>query len=346
MPTYDGGHCFLTALLPISTKFVETGSSQSSPVHLVRDALSSLAPAHQTLPTMGGPDSPFADDNKTHFARFAVIDDTIYNGRRPTDAIFDQSDRLIAQPIDQLNCPYLLFVADFDAPEGSPSELQDYLENLWNLSPEEFGDVFKHCHKFPKNPNARDFADFVARHQIETTMPFNDYRPDDTPLKSRPAKVSNSTAGRLVKYAIGAVYVALCCGLYVLLDHFGLILDDDYFKSASFLANVWYYLWPVAFSAQILLIIITPGVVVAALGYALVSAVAAKPFLRKPGSDLPSVLKALYLQRKFIHFVIDAQDKKFDDAALQAEFLKFVKACQPENINTPSLSQPAGAIPQ
>lgn len=345
MPTYDGGHCFLTALLPISTQFVvATGSSYSSPVHLVRDALAALAPAHQTPPTMGGPDSPFSRDSRTHFARFAVIDDTIYNGRLPTDAILDQSDRLTAQPIDQLNCPYLLFVVDFDAPEGSPSELQDYLENLWKLSSDELGDVFKYCYDFPKNPTAESFAKFVAAHQIDTTMPFNDYRPDDTPLKSRPAKVSNSTAGRLVKYAVVAVYGVLVCGLYLLLDHFHLIIDDAYFKPSSFLANVWYYVWPLVFSAQILILVITPGLVVAALGYAVINAWGARPFPRKPGSDLPSVLKALYLQRKFIRFVTDAQDKRLDDAALQTELLKFVKTHQPGNISTPS--QPAGAIPQ
>ena len=37
--------------------------------------------------------SPFAKCLKTHFARMAVIEDTIYNGRTASDAVLDSSDR-------------------------------------------------------------------------------------------------------------------------------------------------------------------------------------------------------------------------------------------------------------
>src|SRR5258705_9602163 len=154
MPTYEGGHCFLTALLPIATQYViNRDGAQNSRVHLVRKALSRLAPARQSLPTMKGRESPFADDGKTHFARFAIIDDAICNGRKPTDAILDQNDRLLPQPIDQLNCPYLMMVVDFDAPKGQPSELRDYLNELWDRAAAEFKPVFEHCFGFPTNPN-------------------------------------------------------------------------------------------------------------------------------------------------------------------------------------------------
>ncbi|MCH8981127.1 hypothetical protein IH922_03805, partial [candidate division KSB1 bacterium] len=66
-----------------------------------------------------GKDSPFSRNKRTHLARFAVLDDVIYNGRNATDAILDAirqgPSSIIPQHIDSLNCPYLLFAADFDA---------------------------------------------------------------------------------------------------------------------------------------------------------------------------------------------------------------------------------------
>jgi hypothetical protein len=338
MPTYDGGYCFLTALLPISTKQVEeSGGIQSSPVHLVREALSRLAPAHQSPPTMKGTDSPFASDNKTHFARFAVIDDTTYNGRMPTSAIFDQSNRLIPQPIDQLNCPYLLLAIDFDARKGDPSELRAYLHDLWTRSASEFEPIFKHCFGFPKTPNADSFADYVMARQVETTMPFNDYRPDDTPLKARPEKLSNSRRGQLVKYAIVLFYVACFCALYFLSDRLGFMLDERQVTGSW--ANVWYYAWPVIFTAEILILLVLSGLIVGFGLYVPINMAGSRRFPFKPGSDLPSVLKALYLQREFSQFVIRAQDQGFDDRKLQTEFATFIAEHQ-------SKAELAGKIPK
>ena len=49
MPTFDGGHCFLTALVPIETADVaDRGSWKSSHVQMVREALAVLPTAHQS----------------------------------------------------------------------------------------------------------------------------------------------------------------------------------------------------------------------------------------------------------------------------------------------------------
>jgi hypothetical protein len=278
MPTFDAGYCFLTALLPISTQYVvRTGGTESSPVELVREALSQLAPAHQSPRTMAGPDGPFARDGKTHFARLAVIDNTIFNGRMPTDALFDQSDRLIAQPVDELNCPYLMVVVDFDAPKGDTAELRDYLEDFWTHAAAEIKPVFKHCFDFPKEADGKGFAQYVIARQIDTTMPFNDYRPDDTPLKASTAKVSNGGVFGILKNAFAVINP----------------------RSRHF------------------------------------------PF--KEGSDLPSVLKALHLQRKFGAFVIKAQNDLLTDAELQASFARFVTEHRPDQNGLPT--QEAGRIP-
>jgi hypothetical protein len=340
MPTYDGGYCFLTALLPISTQYVvRTGDTESSPVELVREALSQLAPAHQSPPTMNGPDSPFAHDGKTHFVRLVVIDSAIFNGRMPTNAILDQSDRLIAQPVDELNCPYLMVVIDIDAPTGDATEVRRYLEGLWKRSAEEIKPVFKHCFGFPKEADDKDFAEYVMARQIDTTMPFNDYRPDDTPLKAPPARVSNSGLFRVVKLAAIAIYALLFAALYFLCDRLGLIVD----RTAATAADIWYYVWPVVFFLEIGVLIALSGLILGACLFALVNARASKRFPFKPGSDLPSVLKALYLQREFGAFVIAAQNNRLTDAQLQASFAAFVTTHLPDQNRQPT--QDAGRIP-
>src|SRR5882672_4590860 len=186
MPTFDGGHCFLTALLPIQTcEVVDEAGLRSSHVHMVRDALAILPTAHQSPVTERlSVISPFVKSTKTHFARIAVIDDVIFNGRMATNAILDQSDRTIPQPVDQLPGPYLMVVIDFDAPQGTEAELRDYLREIWAKMAAELKPVFEHCFSFTENMNPDGFADYIIGYQIETTMPFNDYWPGPPPLKS------------------------------------------------------------------------------------------------------------------------------------------------------------------
>src|SRR3569832_1563792 len=79
MPTFDGGHCFLTALIPIETTDVDDrGGWKSSHVQMVREALAVLPTAHQSAVTETlHCNSPFAKCTKTHFARLVVLDDVI-----------------------------------------------------------------------------------------------------------------------------------------------------------------------------------------------------------------------------------------------------------------------------
>ena len=75
--------------------------------------------------------------------------------------------------------------------------------------------------------------------------------------------------------------------------------------------------------------------------YASIMAAGRKPFPSAPDSDLPSVLKALYLRRTFIRFAIDSQmhaagtdstsaQKLYDD------FAAFVAANKPNDIGAPT----------
>src|SRR5215475_3656397 len=80
MPTFDGGHYFLTAVVPIRTAPVEDDLAVTSPVHALRKRLSLMPTAAQT-PACGGGQSPFARNKRNHFARLVIIDDVAYPGR-------------------------------------------------------------------------------------------------------------------------------------------------------------------------------------------------------------------------------------------------------------------------
>ena len=103
----------------------------------------------------GGADSPFARVPMTHFARWVVIDDI------PTlDAPATE---------DHLASNYLLFVAEFDGP------LDPYLEFLVTAIPTLLEDVYSHCVAFPGVADVREFARYMKRCQVETTLLFGGY---------------------------------------------------------------------------------------------------------------------------------------------------------------------------
>jgi hypothetical protein len=56
-----------------------------------------------------------------------------------------------------------------------------------------------------------------------------------------------------------------------------------------------------------------------------------RPFPTAPDSDLKSILKALYLQPRFLRFAIDMQGK--DDAAIHAAFGRFVDDNTPNKLD-------------
>src|SRR5665213_2810153 len=151
MPNLDGGHYFLTVLAPIDNRgVIDHDGMRNSPVHMVREALETLPTALQSPATEEtGLNSPFSRNTRTHFARFAVLDDVFYNGRNPVDSIVSAlagPSPMQAQPVDHLTCPYLLFVADFDPDGAGAAEPRAYLEALWDVMPEELKAVFVYCY--------------------------------------------------------------------------------------------------------------------------------------------------------------------------------------------------------
>lgn len=321
MPNFDGGHYFLTALIPIkSAEYVEQDGRKNSPVHMVRNALAVLPKARQSPVTeQTGFNSPFARNTRTHFARLFVIDDVINNGRNPVNALkvaigsrLGQASAVrlnptTQQPYDQLSQPYLVFVADFDASSCDDGELKSYLCELWQTMREELCSILEYCEGFDcKRASAETFYEYVESCQVETTMSFNDYeyRLDTPGLRSISIPL-------LVAWAAAAALAALA----------GLL--------GTLIAEI--RAWPDFDTLTILWIVFAVlGLVLLYVLYHYVLRCGGRPFATVPNTDLPSILKALYLQRRFTQFAIDSQG--LDEASLHAGFAKFLVDHKPDDV--------------
>jgi hypothetical protein len=313
MPNFDGGHYFLTVLAPIKAALrVDPDGRRRSPAHLIREELAFLPTAEQTKASAGhGGNSPFARVPRTHFARFFVLDDVIYNGRQPSDVLLGTLTRAApltsAQPVDRLAAKYLVFTAAFDAASGAPSELDAYLTTLWEEMQGQLIKLFGNCEGSDKVTTAEGFRAYIKKCQIETTLPFNDYWIAPPPLESL------TLTSFLPAIGVFAAGVLIAVILAVLGVHWAIELA-----------------------------IVVVGVVVAVWwAYHTVMHAGATPFPTAPNSDLPSVLKALYLQRTFTAFAIDGQGD--DDATLHRKFGEFLARDKPDDLT--SATQPAGIIP-
>ena len=174
--------------------------------------------------------------------------------------------------------------------------------------------VFRHCFQFgSKVRSAGDFADYILACQVETTMPFNDYWHVPPPLPSL-------TMPMLIGVGAGS-WLVMGGVLYAVLSAFGW-------------AQVPGLSW--AFVGQVLLLaVLAAGPAIYVL-YRLVMARGLKRFPAAPNSDLPSVLKALYLQRQLIPFVARMQGES--DQALFDEFGKLLDMVQVDNVTAPTQS--------
>jgi hypothetical protein len=303
MPNYDAGHYFLTALAPVRADSILKDGQSHSRRHLIREALAEMPMGERTVATQGkGNASPFARDRRTHFVRFVVLDDVVFNGREPKDTLLDKlhkTDLLKPQPVDRLTTPFLFFVVDFDADSGSESELDSYLTELWQQASAALTKVFQHCQGFDSVKTAQDFRLYIGRCQIETTMPFNDYWSTPPALRDLDLMPYVAAAGAAVLVGI----VGLAVNIYWLALA-GLV---------SLLLAVY-------------------------LGYRKVMDVGHAPFPKSPpptpGPDLPTVLKALYLQRAFTDFAIDAQGRS--DREIFDSFGAFVAEKRPDDIAFPT----------
>jgi hypothetical protein len=334
MPNLDGGHLFLTVLVPVrlDTAIDPFDAGSRSHRHLLAERLALIPTGHQTAASdPSGPQSPFSRNTLNHFARFAMIDGPAYNGRSSEDTligVLKGTDPLADQPVDSTR-PYLLFAADVDAAGDADTTLNNYTAKLWATMGTELRDIFRHCVGFDSVRDAAGFRHYIQRCQIETTMPFNDYWLDGMPVGTAAA----SNLPKIVKMivcAFAAYAIALICvvALHFVLVAFG--AQDSLSDLAAGLA---------AWGTIGLVATLCLAFVAIYAAYRWVLGRGAQPLPTAPGSDLPSVLKSLFLQQQFIRFMLETQGGS--DRDIHARFGAFLAATAPQN---PSPSQAPGEI--
>jgi hypothetical protein len=303
MPNYDAGHYFLTVFAPIRLDSVLIDGQSHARRHLIREVLADLPTGERTVASKGkGNNSPFARSFSTHFVRMFVLDDVVFNGRSGVDTLWSKlrkTNLLKPQPVDRLSTPFLVLSVDFDAANGGESELNAYLTDLWGRASTELTEIFQHCVGFESTATARDFCRYIQKCQIETTMPFNDYW-------SVPPTLPDLSLTPYIAGAGAAAVIAIA----------GLLMHQAWLVLVGLL-----------------------GLLLAVyLGYRKVMEAGQEPFPKSappaPGPDLPTVLKALYLQRGFTAFAIDAQGQS--DRDIFDAFGKFVAENRPDEIASPT----------
>ena len=304
MPNVDGGHYWLTALIPVcSDPCRDADLSFTQPINLLRRALALMPTAQQSPASVAaGRSSPFSFNDRNHFVRFAVIDAVAYNGRDASDGLVQairRPDMNKLQPVDRLASAYLLFAAEFDAPSGHELELEVYLDTLWRTIPaQQLDEVFSHCVGWDSVASAADFCRYIRRCQVTTGLPFNDYWLGPPPWPNLPIGRIAATGA-----AIGAALAA--AGIWLT----GRAIGDFPW---------WLWLLGLLVAAAVVLVWLVRGL----------NRFAAVAWPKAPGSDLPSILKALYLQRGFVEFATKAQG--LGDDELHRRFGAFVAATRPD----------------
>jgi hypothetical protein len=95
-------------------------------------------------------DSPLARMGSTHFARFVVLHDLVYQGP--------------PQVRDSLQSAYLVFVSNFDG------DLERYLESMLDLMADEAEEVWGLCVGFPGTADRDKFFAYLLHNQVDTTF--------------------------------------------------------------------------------------------------------------------------------------------------------------------------------
>ena len=311
MANIDGGHYFLTTLIPVKRDpMSRADGSFTSPSHVLREMLATLPTAQQSPACIAaGFDSPFSRCKRTHFVRASLIDQPMYNGRDAGNSLVQGLrgvDLLAHEPVDNLSCPYLMFCADFDAhADEADGGLASWAEGLWTTMGVELRAVGASCVGFDQVSDGATFVAWLKRCQIETTMSFNDYY---------------VPTGDLNGYTIPGLALPFGTGLVVLSGLAWWLLAGHW----------WWMLLAVPVAAVIALV----GV----LG--LLWQKGSKAFPVGADTDLPSVLKALHVQQKFA--LLAAELQGLDAAQVHARFGAFLAQVRPDDTTAPT--QPPGVI--
>jgi len=253
-----------------------------------------------------------------------VLEDVIYNGRVGSDAIVNtiaQVNTVIPQKIDRLNTPYLVFCADIDAvsEDGAPlptnlsaqqqAEVRaSYARELWRTMAPELNAIYRNCVGFEGVQSPDQFAAYLEKCHVETTMPFHDYYLELPKFHNLPVKLLG------LAVAVPAVVALLSLLLWL-------------FGAPTLPVIGWSSIWTFGIGA---VLAVLAGFL--AVKYALYNG--AKPLAPGKYDDLPSVLKGLYLQQNFANFAVDHQGVAADK--LYEDFGAFLKTHKPEEKMSPT----------
>jgi hypothetical protein len=334
MPNLDGGHYFLTVLAPIRT------DDSRSHEYLLAEKLALLRTGRQTEWSRQDVCSPFALNTQNHFVRFVIINNPVFNGRMSADtllSIVNEVDPLVAQPVDGFTKPYLVFAADIDAPEGEAS-VRTYTDSLWKTMSADLKEIFGYCEGF-NAIDAEGFHTYIRQCQVETTMPFNDYRaaaPVPTGPKEPAAADPNKGAPKSPS-VLTRVRRGLKAAAYVLGIWFVALLVNAIIALSG--AGPQWLRWLTGWGAVLFIVVVTLFLLIGWVLYRDVLRRAKKPFATAPDSSLPSVLKALFVQQRFTQLAIDAQG--LDENALYGRFKAFLAEVAPDRDEP---TQPPGEV--
>ena len=97
-----------------------------------------------------GAASPLANVAHTHFARWVVIGDVVYEGHGPRD---------------HLKRAQLLFTSNFDG-----TDLDPYLDSLRTGLGPAADEIWGHCCGYPGTEDAPAFASYMRKHHVESAL--------------------------------------------------------------------------------------------------------------------------------------------------------------------------------
>jgi hypothetical protein len=260
-----------------------------------------------------------------------LIETPPYNGRESGDTLMGKVRGLnpfTPQHADSFATPYLLFAAEFDAADGLDTALRLFTNTLWSTMQIELTQIFDQCYGFETVHTADDFFRYVKACQVETTMPFNDYwRPADLARMPADLALPLGALGMVAKYKTP---ILLALGIWIVCFVLGTLLEHGTVRDAAAFVGRWG-----------LLVVVLVLVGLTAWLYSLYGAFKKQGQQAFPrGAQLPDVLKSLYLQQRFLDFVIVNQGT--DPAALHNAFGRFVAEHAPDNEIEPT--QPPGII--
>lgn len=119
---------------------------------IVEQRESSLARLLDSLE--GGAESPLARVTGTHFARWALIGDVVYEGSGKRD---------------HLSTGRLLFTSNFDG------KVEPYIEALRTGLGPMADSIWGHCQGYPGSADPRAFFAYIRAHQVESSLFFAAY---------------------------------------------------------------------------------------------------------------------------------------------------------------------------